>query len=70
MGTLSREAAIEQAMRENMLDEVYRGYVDSYLARDDQTWRTCCNSDCEPCVLKLGRVVDRVRQLLTEGDRG
>jgi len=53
-----------------MLEEVYRGYVDAYLAREDQTWRMCCNSDCEPCVLKLGRVVDRVRQLLASDARG
>lgn len=51
-------------MRENMLDEVYRGHVVSYLERPDQAWRTCCNSACEPCTLTLGRVVDRARQLM------
>lgn len=66
MSTPCREDAIAQAMREHMLDDVYRGYVDSYLARDDPSWRMCCNSDCEPCVMQLGRVVDRVRQLLRE----
>jgi hypothetical protein len=52
-------------MQENMLDEVYRGYVDHYLDRSDAGWRMCCNSACEPCVLTLGRVVDRARQLMS-----
>ncbi len=64
MGQPTREQAILQAMAENMLDEVYRGYVDAYLDRNDEHWRFCCNSGCEPCMMALGRVVDRVRQLL------
>jgi len=38
--------------------------VRRYLQRDDDAWRVCCGSLCDPCVLRLGRVVDRVRELL------
>ena len=36
---------------------IVRTYV---LDRRDQ-WRVCCGSNCDPCMLQLGRVVDRVR---------
>lgn len=57
---------IQQAMRENMLDEVYVGYVEELLEREDDAWRTCCGRDCEPCMRQLMRVVDRVRELRGE----
>ncbi|MCA9630180.1 MAG: hypothetical protein KC766_21055 [Myxococcales bacterium] len=50
-------------MRENMLDELYVGYVEELLEREDDAWRTCCGRDCEPCMQQLMRVVDRVREL-------
>lgn len=60
------DRAMKQAMAENMLDEGYRTFVLQYLVREDDTWRRCCDSECDPCVLKLGRVVDRTRELLGE----
>ncbi|MCA9645723.1 MAG: hypothetical protein H6718_18700 [Polyangiaceae bacterium] len=54
---------IQQAMHENMLDELYVGYVEELLLREDDAWRSCCGRDCEPCMRQLMRVVDRVRQL-------
>lgn len=60
------ESALSQAMAENQLDEVYRGLVRSLLTREDDFWRRCCGSNCDPCALTFGRVVDRVRQLLSE----
>ncbi|MEZ4369826.1 MAG: hypothetical protein AB7S68_00360 [Polyangiaceae bacterium] len=54
---------ILQAMQENMLDELYIGYIEELLEREDDAWRKCCGRDCEPCMLQLMRVVDRVRQL-------
>jgi hypothetical protein len=60
---MSLERAIEMAMREQMLDPAYRGFVMLYLGRPDDHWRQCCNGSCEPCVLQIARVVDRVREL-------
>ena len=60
------ERAMQQAMSENMLDEGYRAFVLQYLSREDNTWRRCCDSECDPCVLKLGRVVDRTRELMDD----
>jgi hypothetical protein len=53
-------------MEENQLDPAYRGLVRSLLARQDDFWRRCCGSDCDPCALVFCRVVDRVRQLSSE----
>jgi hypothetical protein len=53
-------------MQENQLDPAYRGLVRSLLDRQDDFWRRCCGSDCDPCALTFGRVVDRVRQLVAE----
>ncbi|MEZ4438220.1 MAG: hypothetical protein R3B72_03985 [Polyangiaceae bacterium] len=64
MQALSQDEAIRQAMRENMLDEAYRSYVDAFLRRDDDLWRSCCDSGCDPCSAQIARVVDRVRQLM------
>ncbi len=58
------ERAMERAMEENVLEPGYRTFVLQYLAREDSTWRRCCDSGCDPCVLKLARVVDRTRELL------
>lgn len=65
--TLTLTPLIQQAMRENMLDEVYMGYVEELLEREDDAWRTCCGRDCEPCMRQLMRVVDRVRELQASG---
>lgn len=63
------ESALSQAMRENMLDEVYRETVRRLLDRQDDFWRRCCGSNCDPCALTLARVVDRVRELTGTGPR-
>ena len=57
------EAALSQAMRENGLEEVYRGTVRGLYVRTDDEWRRCCGESCDPCALMFGRVVDRVRAL-------
>lgn len=57
---------VRQAMSENMLPEVYLPFVMDFLHRKDDAWRQCCNSDCDPCVLALARVVDRARQLMAQ----
>ena len=57
---------VRQAMKENMLPEVYRPFVMDFLHRKDDAWRQCCDSDCDPCVFALARVVDRARQLMAD----
>ncbi len=61
------ERAIARAMQENGLETGYRVFVVQYLTRADSTWRRCCDSGCEPCVMQLARVVDRTRELLDDG---
>lgn len=61
------ESALTLALRENMLDEAYRGTVRRLLERQDSTWRHCCGSNCDPCALIFARVVDRVRELTGQG---
>lgn len=58
------ESAISQALDENGVDAIYDGVVRRYLHREDDEWRTCCGSCCDPCNLTLARVVDRARDLL------
>lgn len=60
----AEHGAILRALDEEGLDPMYDGVVRRYLQRDDDAWRVCCGSLCDPCVLRLGRVVDRVRELL------
>lgn len=58
------ERAMKRAMAENGLEEGYRAFVLQYLVRQDDAWRRCCDSSCDPCVLLLARVVDRTREIM------
>ena len=60
------DSCILQAMEENGLDSNYRATVLMYLYREDEAWRRCCNSGCEPCMLQIGRTVDRARVLIAD----
>ena len=60
------EAAVDQAVEEAGLDPIWRGNVKSLMQRGDDSWRRCCGSNCDPCVLQLGRAVDRARELMTQ----
>lgn len=42
----------------------YLAFVVRHLALPDATWRSCCGSQCDPCVQRLGLAVDRARQEL------
>lgn len=39
----------------------YLAFVVQHLAIPDAAWRWCCGSQCDPCVQRLGLVVDRAR---------
>lgn len=61
---MTRDDAIAQALAENMVDGVYQRLIERYLEADDDGWRNCCLSNCDPCVQTIGRVVDRARELM------
>ena len=54
-------ARIAAWLAEEAVDASYVAFVTRYLDADDASWRWCCGSNCDPCVQRLGRVVDRAR---------
>jgi hypothetical protein len=62
------ERAVDQAMHEQRVPAWYRESVLGMMAEPRESWPACCGNDCEPCVLVLGRVVDRARELLENHD--
>lgn len=46
------------------IDPSYLAFVRRHVAEPDASWRWCCGSNCDPCVERLGRVVDAARRLL------
>ncbi|MCB9879550.1 MAG: hypothetical protein H6835_18300 [Planctomycetes bacterium] len=57
-------SAFAQLCRDEGLDPSYTAFVARHVDADDGTWRWCCGSNCDPCVARLGRVVDAARGLL------
>jgi hypothetical protein len=57
-------AAIAAALHDEGLDGSYLAFVARHLDANDATWRWCCGSNCDPCVQRLGRAVDRARSAL------
>lgn len=58
------EATITGLLVEANLDPSYRAFVARHLEAPDAGWRWCCGSNCDPCVQRLGHVVDRARSAL------
>ncbi|MGE3172765.1 MAG: hypothetical protein AB7O97_09065 [Planctomycetota bacterium] len=46
------------------VDPGYLQFVLQHLRRPDAQWRWCCDSNCDPCVKQLGRLVDLARRHL------
>ncbi|MEO6596714.1 MAG: hypothetical protein ABIP94_18360 [Planctomycetota bacterium] len=46
------------------VDASYLAFVTRHATEPDETWRWCCGSNCDPCVERLGRVVDAARPIL------
>lgn len=63
-------ARIRGWLRDAGVDESYYAFVARHVDADDATWRWCCNSNCDPCVNSLARVVDRARGELALPDDG
>lgn len=64
------ESALDQAMGENRLDDVYRGAVKALLHKPKTHWPPCCLSYCDPCNMTLQRVATRTVKLLQERNEG
>jgi len=60
-------AKIAGWLADEAVDGSYLAFVARHVDADDATWRWCCGSTCDPCVVRLGRVVDRARQTLAIG---
>jgi len=58
------ETTIRDLLAEANLDPSYRAFVARHLDAPDAGWRWCCGSNCDPCVQRLGHVVDRAREAL------
>lgn len=54
-------ARIRGWLADEGVDASYLAFVARHLDAPDETWRWCCHSHCDPCVTRLGRVVDRAR---------
>ncbi|MBL8749920.1 MAG: hypothetical protein JNK78_12220 [Planctomycetes bacterium] len=57
-------ATIAAMLTDERVDPSYAAFVVRHLDAPDEGWRWCCGSNCDPCVQRLGRVVDRVRTAL------
>ena len=56
--------AVIALLQAEQLDPSYFAFVARHLDAADRGWRWCCGSNCDPCVTKLGRVVDAARREL------
>ncbi len=56
-------ARVRELLAHERIDPSYLAFVQRHLAAPDATWRWCCGSSCDPCVERLGRVVDAARRL-------
>lgn len=63
------QRCIAEHLREAGVDPGYQRFIRDHLERDDDGWRWCCGSTCDPCVTRLAQVVDRVRAALRQVKR-
>ncbi|MCB9598362.1 MAG: hypothetical protein H6719_36950 [Sandaracinaceae bacterium] len=61
---MSEEDALRQAAEELEIDPAYLPELRDMLRTDRSSWRACCGMLCTPCVLDLGRAIDRTRSLI------
>ena len=62
--TADASARIRTLLAGEGIDDSYLAFVARHLTEPDPGWRWCCGSNCDPCVARLGRVVDGARRLL------
>lgn len=56
-------ARVEALLAAERIDPSYLTFVRRHLREPDASWRWCCGSNCDPCVERLGRVVDAARAM-------
>lgn len=56
------EAALTEALRDHHIHEGFRDTIRRLVFEDNDRWRQCCGSACDPCVLPMGRAVDQIRR--------
>jgi hypothetical protein len=61
-------ARIADWLRDENVDPSYVRFVELHVDQPDSAWRWCCGSNCDPCVVRLGCVIDRARQLPRSGN--
>lgn len=61
---MTEDEALTRAAVERGLDLAWLPELRSMLRTDRAAWRACCGGLCTPCVLDLGRAVERARALL------
>lgn len=62
-GSELTDAQIERELARERVDAGYVLVIRDYLSDPADAWRQCCGSNCDPCILRLGVVVDRLRRL-------
>lgn len=58
------QTRVLELLRAEGVHESYLAFVTRHVGEPDASWRWCCGSSCDPCVDRLGRVVDAARILL------
>ena len=62
------ESDIDRLVAETLaaegVHESLRGVVKGYVKDRSDLWRRCCNTNCDPCVETIARLVDRIRAAL------
>ena len=58
------EQALTKALRDNHIHEGFRDTIRRLVFDNNDGWRTCCGSACDPCVLPMARCVDQIRKLI------
>ncbi|MBL8733127.1 MAG: hypothetical protein JNN13_12220 [Planctomycetes bacterium] len=59
--TASDHRRLQQLLQAEGVDASYAAFVLHHVHAPDADWRWCCGSNCDPCVQRLGRVVDAAR---------
>lgn len=60
-------ACIHAHLLRERIDASYHRFVLRHLRDRDDAWRYCCGSNCDPCAVRLAKVIDAVRAATGHG---